>query len=293
MGRLDRVRVKAVAEAVARIPLEALDAMERSDPQYRAVTDIVERHGARALAIVVANALVSYRLRVTGEEYWLEYAGWWRQRPTPRTVEELLEGVGLFLETRRLGMHIDQKLSRLRRASTLLAELMGWEGERLSLEELYRLLRARLKAREYEKTVFFAVKMAFYVARALGARVDGVESSEILIPLDSRISLLTSTSGMVRACPREVYTRLRSEAVTAWSEVSRISGVPAVRLDTLMWLPSQGIERLLRRGLLASARDEVARRLVRLSNGFIGWGDASRLALELLHVNTLAVCEAA
>ncbi len=276
-------RVRALATAVRRVAV-ALDVIERSDPQYKAVEAITARHGRAALAIVVANALVSYRLRVPGEEYWQRYSRWWLSRPTPSSIEDLVKGVVEFLERERLGAAIELKTRRLLRAREALKTVLENPESAANLENLVRMLQRVLKAKGGEKTLFFAAKMAYYALKALGLPVE-TESPALGMPIDSRIALVTSSSGILEADPATIYTRLRDKAIEAWEKVAKISNIPVIKLDALIWLPARGIEKLLRKGLLASARDEVARRLYTLSRGMVSWSDAELFARELVYRN--------
>ncbi len=282
---IDEMRVRAVARAVASVPREAVETVEANDPQLLAVRRIASRHGRRAIAIVVANALVSYRLRVHGEDYWLAYAEWWEGVPPPRTSGDVIRAVSGFLRARRLAAHIEHKERRLLRASPVVEQLLAFSGDELDLAWLLGALKRALRASGYEKTLFFALKMAYYACKVVGVRPVNVESESTLIPLDRRIAMLTSASGMLRATPDRIYSELRREAATAWRMVAAMSGTPVLQLDALLWLPARGVEPLLRRGLLASARDEFARRLYELSRGTVPWQLAVRLASELLHRN--------
>jgi DNA-(apurinic or apyrimidinic site) lyase len=268
------------------VPAEALDAIEASDPQFQAVRSIAARHGGVAVAIVVANAIVSYRLNLAGENYWLTYASWWRTVATPRTGAEIVRAVAEFLSSSKVPS-IVQKVKRLRRVETLLDQLiqLAEEGTRFNLVEVKNMLSRALKATGYEKTIFFAVKMLYYACKALKLEVEGVDSQELLIPLDRRLAVITSSSGILAASPDDIYAKLRVQAVRAWRDVALLSKIPPLRLDALIWLPARDVETLLKRGLLASARDEVTRRLYELSGGLIRWPLAQRISFELLYRN--------
>ncbi len=287
---IDQVRVEAVAKALASVSDYALDVIEENDPQYRAVKMIAERHGWATLAIVVANALISYKLRLPGEDYWTEYARWWLHRPTPRSGEDIVKTVEEFLKAKGVAANVEQKEARLAKALPLIHQLLE-EKDVVDLKAILEASHRTLKQKGYSKTLHFAAKMAYYVARALGVRVVGVDSEVIEIPVDRRMALLTSSSGMVRACPSELYTRLRDLATRAWRMVARASGKPVVRLDALVWLPARGVEEKLRRGLLASARDDYARRLVLLSRNLVSWQTASNVASQILYINPYASCK--
>ncbi len=277
--RYRRERVEAVASVLRLVPLEALDAAEANDPQFAAVARIAGKHGGRAVAIVVANALVSYRLPKHGEDYWMDYARFWVERGTPSTVDELVEAVKLFLREERVPVY-EQKASRLERARPLLDALLARPLEFRDVRMVYHGALRALSRGRYQKTAAFAAKMAYYAFKALDVAVGGL--GDIPVPLDRRFAVLTASSGIIPEHPDVIYSRLRGVAERAWWEVSRLSGIPPARLDTLLWLPSRSVEPLLAKGLVAIARDEFAAKLVDYTLGRVDVKLARRIAEELI-----------
>ncbi|BES82614.1 hypothetical protein PABY_21810 [Pyrodictium abyssi] len=281
MTMLDESRIAAVASVLRNIPASAVEVIELNDPQYAAIKKLVAVHGDRAVALAVANALISYRLSLPGEKYWLEFADWGSRIPTPSAGKELVEAMKAFLaESRGNRMVVQQKARRLERAAPVLERVLREPGRYRDLGVLVKELAGVLGARPEEKTIVFAAKMAYYAYRALGLEVAG--KNEIPVPLDRRMALLTSASGMINSTPDKVFTRYRLDAVRAWQKVSRESGIPALHLDAVVWLPAHGIERNLRRGL-EYARDEFARRLVGYSKGIVDWNTARQVAGQIIY----------
>ncbi len=279
-----RGRVEAVAAALASIPLDAVRAMERNDPQYRAARMIAGRHGEAAVAFMVANALVSYRLSGRGEDYWLEYARWAVKQNTPRTGKELVEIVKEFLYTSKINKAVRRhKAARLVKAEPVIDSLLREPERYRDLGDLVSALRARLPARGPGKTLFFAAKMAYYAYSVLG--IDAVLDTVDSIPVDRRVALITSSSMVVDARPEELTVRGWGSVIEAWRMVSRLSRLPVLRIDTVIWLPLPRSEPYLRRGLLASARDRYAEGLVEYSSGLIPWATAHNTAQQLLYRN--------
>lgn len=274
-------RVKALASVLREAPASAIDVIELNDPQYHAVKKLVSIHGEAAVALAAANALISYRLSMPGEKYWMEFAGWASKRPRPGSGRELVTEMKEFLaESRGNRMVGLQKARRLERALPALEKLLREPRKYSNLGLLVRELAGALGARLEEKTIVFAAKMAYYAYRALGIEVSGKD--DIPLPLDRRMAVLTSASGLLDAPPDRVFTRHRAEAVKAWQMVAAESGIPGIHLDAVVWLPAQGIERNLRIGL-EYAREEYACKLVDYSRGVIGWGLARRVAGEILY----------
>ena len=286
MVAYNEARVASLAAALREIPSLAIDVIESDDPQYRAVASLVRLYGEKASVLVVANALISYRLSMPGEEYWQEFAEYFQRRGAPASVEELLGSFRDFLSASKGNRVLrDQKLSRLRRASRVLQALMEEPERYRDLRRLVEDLRLALGGRGDEKTLVFAAKMLHYVHRALGVEEKGL--NEVPVPIDRRMALLTSTSGLLDAAPEEIMSRLRGAAVEAWMNVSRLAGIPSVSLDAVVWLPAYRIERIVLRDL-ERARDEYARRLVSYTRGIVKWATARRIAEEVLHRRPLA-----
>jgi len=277
---VDSGRVKRVGEALSLVPSVAVDVVETSDPQYIAVKKLYSVHGEAVAALVVANALVSYRLTLPGEEYWSEFAAYFSARPLPGSAEELVEQMGTFLRRSRGNRRlVEQKVSRLRRAEHVLQRLLEYPQDYRDLEKLVHDLSAAYSGRGVEKTVVFAAKMLHYLHRAMG--VEEYNADVIPIPIDRRMALLTYTSGIIDAPPEAIMTRLRDAAVEAWLAVSKESGIPAISLDAVIWLPAYRLETLLRRGT-DYARDEYAKRIVNYTRGLVRWGVARRIAEEVI-----------
>ncbi len=280
MARLVNERIRAVAEALKAISDDAIFTIEANDPQYSAIKQLVRQHNIQAIAIVVANAIISYRLTSSGEEYWTEFAAWFTHSTIPPSGKGIIEELTKFIESSRGNrLLIEQKKRRLQKIVPVLDKILTDPWRFRDIRTLYSELKTHLRS-SGEKTLFFAAKMAYYVFRALGVKVGGLEAMEI--PVDRRIALLTSSSLMVNALPEEIYVRHQRVAVMAWRRVSELSGKPPIHIDAVVWLPARGLEEMLRKGLLQSARDEYTRRLVEYSSGLINWANAQRLANEIL-----------
>ncbi|AEM39466.1 N-glycosylase/DNA lyase [Pyrolobus fumarii 1A] len=273
-------RIARVASVLRKVSSEALDAAEANDPQFQAVVTIAGRHGEAVVAIVVANAVVSYRLNMHGEEYWTMYGRFWSTRPTPTTADEVIKGVLEFMREVRVPVY-EQKASRLRKVYDLISELIEDPRVFTDLELLYKRLVKSLGRNRYQKTSAFAAKMAYYAFRALDREVTRLDA--IPVPLDRRFAVLTATSGIIPMHPDVIYTRLRDVAEQAWRRVSQDAMIPPVRLDTLLWLPARSIEPVVMKGLIGIARDEFAHKLVHVTLGRIDVKLADRIAEEILY----------
>lgn len=276
-------RIHAIASVLQRVRPEAIDAIEFNDPQFKAISRVVDVYGHKAVALVVANALVSYRLTLTGEEYWLEFANWFtKTRPHIEKVDDILNAFSSFLDVSKGNKILRvQKLNRLRRAARVIENVLAQSNRYLDLKLLVSELAMSLRAKPFEKTIVFAAKMAYYIFRILGynARLEEIT----MIPIDKRLALLTATSGLLDADPKNIMSRYRDTAIEAWREVARLSNIPLLRLDAIVWLPARGLEKLLYKGRIEAARDEFARKLNSYSSGLINWHTARDIAKQILY----------
>ncbi|ALU12149.1 hypothetical protein EYM_00860 [Ignicoccus islandicus DSM 13165] len=216
-----------------------VDLIEETDPQYKAIKKLVDVLGDKALPIIVGNALISYRLSSTGEQYWNELADYFSKNPNS-TLEEFLKQSKFNRALR------EQKLKRLKKAEELLKEL---SEDPLKFSDL-DLLRSRLaevfKSRGTEKTIVFAAKMAYYFYKAKGIEVKG----DVPLPIDLRIATLTCTSGVLYDEPERIMEVLREEAMNKWSEIAKEAGIKTLHLDAILWVPMRGVrEKLMKQGV--------------------------------------------
>ncbi len=244
---IDERRIQELARRIGEKSLVLIDWLETVDPQFKAVTQIVDAHGCGVAATaVVANALISYQLTGRGEDYWRGFGEALSRYNVP-SISSLLGFFEQFLDTTRYNrMAVSAKKMRVRRflGSSVAAKL--WRDPLVYAEEIRRLPRELSKAMrqdETSKTIVFAAKMYYYVAKACGARV--MDLTGIAIPCDRRICLMTLTSGVVArrgaVCVEkkhvyELMGRYREVAVEAWRIFETLSGIPCIRLDALLWL---------------------------------------------------------
>jgi DNA-(apurinic or apyrimidinic site) lyase len=79
--------------------------------------------------------------------------------------------------------------------------------------------------------------MLYYAKKALGERVE--VPMEIPIPVDGRVALVTYLSGALIvegvSTSREALLRYSDTIRNVWSKVARLSGVPPLNLDAMIW----------------------------------------------------------
>ena len=222
--------------------LEGILSLEETDPQLHAVARVAGAHGPGYASVTsVLVALVSYRLAMRGEEWWTCYGEFFSTRPAAGDPLEAAARVREFLaHCPGAAAQREARARRVERAARgargLLARLM--EEPTLILDSARPLLEALSKAlgqEPYRKTIAFAAKMAYYAARTVAGRVPA--PGDAPIPVDLRVSCVTVSSGLVEP-PVDYRLLLRRPrlVVDAWGLVSSLSGVPALNLDSLLWL---------------------------------------------------------
>ncbi len=244
-----------------------VDEFERKDPQYQAIKKIVEKWGLESIPLIIANALVSYKLSGRGEDYWTEFAHFFEnERPS-------LSSLIRFLNKSKYNRTLkEQKIRRVRKVWPHIKDL---REEASDLLRLRKLLANSLGAKGNEKTIVFALKMTYYAFKALGKGVEG----DAPLPVDLRIATLTCSSRLINTKPEEIMGRLRDEAIRRWEEVTRIVGLKMLNLDALLWLPMRGVRELLIKGDLEGARKRFAENLMRYG---VNEEEAKRISSLLL-----------
>ena len=275
---VDWERVETIGRLFSRIPSRAVTVVEENDPQFRAVKYIVDRHGYKSLAIVVANSIVSYRLSSRGEDYWVEFS---REISSVdiNSAEDIISFMSYFLPTSRGNRFlIKQKITRLRKALSIIASIYDNPHKYVDLYRLLQELSQALEAEIYSKTVVFSVKMAYYTHRLLGASI--VNGDKIPVPVDKRISLLTSTSSIIDYPPSLILSKYQVDASSAWMRVAQRAGIESVSIDALLWLPARGVDKIISKSI-EEARRIYAEALQTYSSYIVGRELAYEIAREL------------
>ncbi|ABU82549.1 N-glycosylase/DNA lyase [Ignicoccus hospitalis] len=219
-----------------------VDQIESKDPQLKAIKKVVQRHGLASLGVVVGNALVSYRLKGTGEEYWTEFGEFFSSHEP--TVENLIK----FIKKSRYNVALkEQKVRRVERVKEFLERVSANPLRYKDLDALRQELARVLGAKGTEKTVVFASKMAYYAFKAAGVEAEG----DVPVPVDSRVATVTCASGLVEGTVEEIMGAKRDEAVRTWARAAREAGMKTLNLDAVIWLPARGLRRALCRGVEA------------------------------------------
>jgi DNA-(apurinic or apyrimidinic site) lyase len=238
--RIREDRVQLVVEALKSV-VEHLELLVSKDPQFVAIRSLVDSIDGDAAIPIVLNALISYRLGIRGEEYWLRFSEFFRIRDSKPLDSKFEE----FLRSVRSTWGLEQKINRVRKAltSSVIKSLSRDPYVYCSdLEELVKSLSKHLGVEESSKTMVFTAKMYGYFCIASGRKVD---FSGIDMPVDYRNALLAITSCLVEIeacrdvsdCAKMLTSGKASSIVRkAWGEVCDLLKTPCLLLDTFTWL---------------------------------------------------------
>ncbi len=252
---LNNNRIRVVGDVIGDIGLDLIQRVENYDPQFIALRKIHEK--TRNLNITclaaICNAIISYRLTGPGEDYWLEFAEYFSELniPVNTSPDHIVDSIMEFLfVSKNNRLLVSQKINRLRKLKKAGAHTIIFNRCSELVRDLRKLLviiANNVGARPDAKTIVFAVKMAYYVARIHGINI--TPPMDIMIPIDRRIGLLSYTSGIVDVKTKITSKRVLEEVLLrysdipreAWRRVSVISGIPPLNIDSLIWFVSKGL----------------------------------------------------
>ena len=223
-------RLRGVVEVFRRLGIGTILQLERRDPQYVAVCDVVKKHGEEVGArLAMLNALVSYRLAGRGEEHWQYFGRYFSQRGVTDVCRDFL----VYLETSpflKIGVE-----ARRRRV----AKVCRYSPDLENLLNTLRGLSTLLDVYPHQKTLVFSIKILNY-AYMCSRNVDRPLPFEIPIPVDFRVAHLTWCAGLIDMPPAEAMRRQR-DVQAVWSRVAEESGVPPLHIDTVLWLAGRAV----------------------------------------------------
>jgi DNA-(apurinic or apyrimidinic site) lyase len=223
-------RASDIAAALRRLGVEGALALERADPQREAVCCVIRRHGSDVgTRLAVLNALVSYMLAGRGEEHWHYFCLYFLRREVSDVCRDFVE---YMTSSPYLKIGAGARVRRALKACSYRPDL---ESPLKTLWELSALLGADPR----QKTLLFAVKVLNY-AYACVKGVERVLPFEIPIPVDFRVAWMSWCSGLLDLPPREALRR-REAVQAAWDLVARMSGIPPLHLDTVLWLAARAV----------------------------------------------------
>jgi len=283
-------RVVNIANILRDIGLENIYVIEDRDPQLEAVKMIFEEteHVGYTCLLAIANGLISYKLAVKGEKYWLEF-GLYMSKTRP-SLEKVLENFMKFLKEKKLNVfNMDAKVKRLETflKSPLAARI--YSNPQLyvhDLEKLRKAIAVILKANPDSKTVVFSIKMFYYAYYVSTGKRIAIPFT-IPLPVDVRISALTLSSGVIeipsirdfRSKTYYLLGKRPSEVRKTWLKISMLCKIPSLNIDSLLWPLGVFVLDSLPRNVLVS---KTLKYLKSMLSEYGEWGKIEKLVHEIL-----------
>ena len=232
-------RIDEIVLLLRKLGLPFLKRLEERDPQFRALSSLKGICSRIVPAVACLNALISYMLTCRGEEYWLEFSSYLRRELTGCYIEDkdyikisnLIDLVIRFVRFSKCNKRFRKlKVARLRRiarnpeANMLLDTEFFINNTTGFWESLAKLVGAKPES----KTILFSIKMYYYGLRSC-LELDITLPYEIPLPVDIRIAKLTKACGLIDHIVN--YRTVQN----IWGEISRLSRIPPLHLDVLLW----------------------------------------------------------
>ena len=267
-------RVETLSELIGKLGLETIYFIEEKDKQLEAMRQLYAGtgHVGYVCLLAVSNALISYRLSVKGEEYWLTFSK--ELSKTKPSLNNALENIVRFLRKHRLNVvNLSQKTNRLKKLySTNVVHVIFNNPEiyAKNIVSLWKDIGRVLHANPRSKTIVFSIKMFYYAYYAsTGSRIK--LPMEIPLPVDFRISTITLTSGLMRFRQpitladkvKLLLSRYSDVVREIWSKISIKSNIPPLNLDALIWVFGRNIS-------LQCTRKEIIHRTLEYLRELLG-----------------------
>lgn len=246
---VDASRVAPVARALASLPTEVWEAIDRGEPEWP-VLDRLTQGGAIGVLAGIALGLSDYQLGAGGAaQYWTEVGVLLDKRPavsTPADVRELMAA----LLSRPVAARLAK--TKLARVDKLLdSALSAWVLQR-DLDELganamtlWGLLANAMGQSPDAKTVAFAMKIVDLMHMI---KTDAYIQFPADVPIvaDFRVARVSLSCGLLRAAEEGAVSAMSAisdagafspgTVRTVWAEVAKASGtVSLFRIDSLVW----------------------------------------------------------
>jgi len=209
---------------------------ESLDPQMDIARELVLKCSNNALYLLALNSLVSYSLTMRGEIFWKEFSKYTLLRC--REIESFHDIVKIVKEFTMIYNRylLSQKIRRLDRIMHC-KDIVNYINN-VKLVELRNYIAKCLASDPDSKTIVFSIKMIYYGLRALG--YDYILPFDIPIPVDRRVARISSTSGVIeceslKPCSIEYVLRYPKIIIKAWNEIGKISSIPPLHIDAIIW----------------------------------------------------------
>jgi len=195
---------------------------EKIDLQYSYLRHLKERlnNNVLFLKLIILNALVSYQLSTTGENWWREFSEYPWEDISGSILEEY---VGFLSNSKGNRRFLEGKIKRIYRLKSLLNTLSfeKFKNYYNNMETFRNSIAKILNTKGSSKTVVFTVKIFGYGGRMVFNKFIPYPYS-VEIPKDSRIEKYSTK-----------FTK--GDVLKFWNEVARDSRVPPLHIDSLLW----------------------------------------------------------
>ncbi len=176
---------------------------------------------------VLQNALISYQLSWTWEDWWGEFWVWISKKINIAKLENWKKFLYNSKNNKRL---LEIKIKRLDKSKTILDLLSNEESIYDYYQNMYDLnkdIAKIMNQKEDAKTVVFATKMFAYACRIAFNKII-IYPYEISIPIDSRIEKIYYRHKQDKASKKQIKC--------FFDQLSRESKIPPLHLDSLLWV---------------------------------------------------------
>ena len=230
----------AIASVLRKLGIDWIRQFEERDPQFIAIARLCNglRDVNLTLKLTILNSLVSYQLVGKGEDHWNYFANYFINNKPGNLCRDFQNYV---FNSKYLARYRDARIKRVENVCPKIVnrDLTIYARDMLGL---WRFITNTVGGSGEEKTVVFSVKMSYYVYRACG--FETAIPMEIPIPVDYRVSVITICSGLLPMgslydlgkMVREVMVKRRREIQNAWGEIGKLSGIPPLNLDSVVWV---------------------------------------------------------
>ncbi len=231
---------------------------ENVDLQYHYLKNLQKtlKNDELFLKLVIINAIVSYQLSTTGENWWKEFSEYdWNN--ISKNKNNLFEEYILFLSNSKGNRRLNNvKIKRINKIRNFLNDLSieKLENYYYNMDTFRNDIAKHLNTKKESKTVVFTVKMFGYASRIIFKKFIQYPY-EIEIPKDSRI---------------EKYTKRFTDdnVVKFWNSISKETKIPPLHIDSILWSAlgnSNNVEIRLK-SLKSSEYNKIYERINKLIN---------------------------
>jgi DNA-(apurinic or apyrimidinic site) lyase len=232
-------RVEEVSRVLSKLGLDVVLKIEDEDPQYLYINKVKEIQGRGvSLVLAVLTALVSYRLALSGEEWWRCFYTYFTKSSRLSSLKDITKSLLHFLDVCE-GAKVQREAKKRRilkvvsGCNNILEGLLQRpETFTSKYKDLLRCEARSLSQQEHAKTLIFSIKMGYYAIKDL---IKTPVFSDLPLPVDVRIACITYSSKMILTKSYKDLVKVPKLVQDVWSKVSKSSGIPTLHLDALLW----------------------------------------------------------